>query len=114
MKPISWRSLSIPIAAMAAVIVLSNVLVQHAINDWLTWGAFTYPFAFLVTDLTNRWFGPARTRLPMARALGRRAGPAARLAVAPRRVRRRRARWPPATAPCGSAPTTPGGACSTA
>ena len=27
--------------------------------DTLTWGAFTYPIAFLVTDLTNRRFGPA-------------------------------------------------------
>lgn len=44
--------------AMAAVVVASNVAVQYPINDWLTWGAFTYPFAFLVTDLTNRRFGP--------------------------------------------------------
>ena len=28
----------------------------------LTWGAFTYPVAFLVTDLTNRQFGPASAR----------------------------------------------------
>lgn len=53
-----WR----PILAMAAVIVLSNVLVQFVINDWLTWGAFTYPLIFLVTDLTNRAVGPAAAR----------------------------------------------------
>jgi hypothetical protein len=47
---------------MAAVIVLSNVLVQHAINDWLTWGAFSYPLVFLVTDLTNRTLGPQMAR----------------------------------------------------
>ena len=52
----------LPIAAMMAVIGVSNVAVQHAINDWLTWGAFTYPLAFLVTDLTNRAHGPARAR----------------------------------------------------
>lgn len=44
--------------AMASVIVLSNWLVQFPINDWLTWGAFTYPLVFLVTDLANRALGP--------------------------------------------------------
>lgn len=47
---------------MAAVVTASNVLVQYAINDWLTWGAFTYPVAFLVTDLTNRRLGPSSAR----------------------------------------------------
>ncbi|KPF41729.1 hypothetical protein D621_21125 [beta proteobacterium AAP51] len=56
------KTLALPIFAMAAVIVLSNVLVQHAINDWLTWGAFTFPLVFLVTDLTNRALGPAAAR----------------------------------------------------
>ena len=56
-----WR-LRLPILAMAAVIVLSNVLVQHPINDWLTWGAFSYPLVFLVTDLTNRALGPQAAR----------------------------------------------------
>ena len=50
------------ILAMAAVVVFSNILVQHLFGDWLTWGAFTYPVAFLVTDLTNRRFGPAAAR----------------------------------------------------
>ncbi len=50
------------IAAMVVVIVASNVAVQFPINDWLTWGALTYPVSFLVTDLTNRRFGPARAR----------------------------------------------------
>ena len=57
-----WR----PIVAMAAVIVLSNVLVQFVINDWLTWGAFTYPLIFLVTDLTNRAVGPVAARKVVA------------------------------------------------
>ena len=55
-------ALRVPIAAMAAVIVLSNVLVQHPINDWLTWGAFTYPLVNLVSDLTNRALGPMAAR----------------------------------------------------
>ena len=48
------------ILAMAAVVVASNFLVQILILDGLlTWGAFTYPLAFLVTDLTNRYYGRA-------------------------------------------------------
>ncbi|WP_312404918.1 queuosine precursor transporter [Rhizobium sp.] len=57
--------------AMAAIVVASNILVQFhltgtlwgiALGDILTWGAFTYPVAFLVTDLANRQFGPAIAR----------------------------------------------------
>ena len=50
------------ILAMAVIVVASNILVQFQINDWLTWGAFTYPCAFLITDLTNRALGPSRAR----------------------------------------------------
>ncbi|PKP74048.1 MAG: hypothetical protein CVT84_10365 [Alphaproteobacteria bacterium HGW-Alphaproteobacteria-6] len=50
------------ILAMAAVVLASNILVQFLFGQWLTWGAFTYPFAFLVTDLTNRIHGPAAAR----------------------------------------------------
>ncbi len=50
------------ILAMAAIVVASNILVQFLLGPWLTWGAFTYPFAFLVTDLTNRLQGPAAAR----------------------------------------------------
>ena len=49
-------------AAMALVVLASNILVQFAINDWLTWGAFTYPGAFLVSELVNRRFGPQLAR----------------------------------------------------
>lgn len=51
------------ILAMAAIVVASNILVQFLILDGLlTWGAFTYPLAFLVTDVMNRVYGvgPAR------------------------------------------------------
>ena len=50
------------ILAMAAIVVASNILVQFLLGPWLTWGAFTYPFAFLVTDLANRFSGPAAAR----------------------------------------------------
>ncbi len=58
----SVKHLWVPVAAMVCVVVAANVAVQFPINDWLTWGAFTYPFSFLVTDLTNRAFGPERAR----------------------------------------------------
>jgi uncharacterized PurR-regulated membrane protein YhhQ (DUF165 family) len=50
------------VATMVVVIAASNMLVQHPVNDWLTWGALTYPFAFLVTDLANRFQGPVFAR----------------------------------------------------
>ncbi|MCB2128389.1 MAG: queuosine precursor transporter [Rhodobacteraceae bacterium] len=56
------RNLIPGILAMAAIVVASNILVQFLFGDWLTWGAFTYPFAFLVTDLTNRLQGAAAAR----------------------------------------------------
>lgn len=56
------RSLLPAILAMAAIVVASNVLVQILLGNWLTWGALTYPFAFLVTDLSNRLYGPAAAR----------------------------------------------------
>ena len=59
---IGLRGLAPGVAAMALVVTASNVLVQYPINDWLTWGALSYPFAFLVTDLTNRRFGPGAAR----------------------------------------------------
>jgi uncharacterized integral membrane protein (TIGR00697 family) len=50
------------VLAMAIVVVASNILVQHPIGTWLTWGAFTYPLAFLVSDIVNRLEGPAAAR----------------------------------------------------
>ena len=47
---------------MGAVVLSSNYLVQFPINYYgleeiLTYGAFSYPIAFLITDLANRSFG---------------------------------------------------------
>jgi uncharacterized integral membrane protein (TIGR00697 family) len=50
------------VLAMAVIVIVSNVLVQFLVGNWLTWGAFTYPFAFLVTDLMNRFYGPRAAR----------------------------------------------------
>lgn len=58
----SSTQLTVAVFAMGVVVLSSNILVQFAINDWLTWGAITYPFAFLVTELVNRAFGPAQAR----------------------------------------------------
>ena len=50
------------ILAMAIIVFTSNILVQYLFGDWLTWGAFTYPLAFLVTDVMNRVYGIAAAR----------------------------------------------------
>ncbi len=47
---------------MAGIVLISNVLVQYPINPWLTWGAFSYPVAYFVTDVCNRVAGPALAR----------------------------------------------------
>ena len=47
---------------MGLVVVISNYLVQFPIkyfglSDILTYGAFSYPITFLITDLANRAYG---------------------------------------------------------
>ncbi|KQV73301.1 queuosine precursor transporter [Rhizobium sp. Root1220] len=68
---LTMRSTLIYVALMTLVVVASNFLVQFPLHaelaginlaDLLTWGAFTYPVAFLITDLTNRQFGPKAAR----------------------------------------------------
>jgi uncharacterized PurR-regulated membrane protein YhhQ (DUF165 family) len=67
MLNLSFRRLVVPVLAMTLVVVASNILVQYpfepfGLGDYLTWGAFSYPVAFLVTDLTNRRFGATTAR----------------------------------------------------
>ncbi len=56
------RTLLPGVIAMAVIVVTSNILVQFLYGNWLTYGAFTYPFAFLVTDVMNRVYGSAAAR----------------------------------------------------
>ena len=47
---------------MGTIVLLSNYLVQfpinyYGLNEVLTYGAFSYPIAFLITDLANRSYG---------------------------------------------------------
>ncbi|MGB8812219.1 MAG: queuosine precursor transporter [Paracoccaceae bacterium] len=56
------RKLIPGIIAMATIVVASNILVQFLYGQWLTWGAFTYPLAFLVNDVMNRVYGVAAAR----------------------------------------------------
>ena len=56
------RNLIYLATAMVVVVLISNILVQYPVQlfglqDLLTWAAFTYPIAFFVTDLTNRYCG---------------------------------------------------------
>lgn len=66
-QTISMRALWLFVLAMCLVVALSNYLVQFPFNEFglgeiLTWGAFTYPVAFLITDLANRRFGVKTAR----------------------------------------------------
>ena len=52
---------------MGVIVLTSNYLVQFPINYYglekiLTYGAFSYPVAFLITDLANRTYGKIRAR----------------------------------------------------
>ena len=56
------RSLLLLSFFMGVVVLLSNFLVQfpinyYGLNEILTYGAFSYPIAFLITDLANRSYG---------------------------------------------------------
>ena len=47
---------------MGVIVLTSNYLVQfpvnfYGLNEVLTYGAFSYPIAFLITDLANRSYG---------------------------------------------------------
>ena len=53
--------------SMAMVVALSNYLVKFPVNyfgfkDLLTYGAFSYPVAFLITDLSNRRYGKSTAK----------------------------------------------------
>jgi uncharacterized integral membrane protein (TIGR00697 family) len=52
---------------MGAVVLASNYLVQlpikhYKLEEILTYGAFSYPVAFLITDLANRFYGKVAAR----------------------------------------------------
>ena len=52
---------------MGVVVLISNYLVQfpikyYGLEEILTYGAFSYPIAFLITDLTNRFYGKVIAR----------------------------------------------------
>jgi len=61
------RAFFLAVFVMFLAVTASNILVQYpfrfcGLDDMLTYGAFVYPFAFLVNDLTNRRFGPQMAR----------------------------------------------------
>ena len=56
------KTLIAGILAMAAIVVASNILVQHTFGAYLTYGAFTYPLSFLVNDIINRLAGVKAAR----------------------------------------------------
>jgi queuosine precursor transporter len=48
--------------AMTILVAASNFLVQFPINVWLTWGSFTYPASYLVTEITSCLYGSKTAR----------------------------------------------------
>lgn len=56
------KTLIAGILAMTAIVVASNILVQHTFGAYLTYGAFTYPLSFLVNDIINRLAGVKAAR----------------------------------------------------
>ncbi len=67
MSPIAQRKKTLIVLAIFHLIVItsSNYLVQLPVTFWgltTTWGAFSFPFIFLATDLTVRIFGASLAR----------------------------------------------------
>ena len=61
------RSFLLLSSLMGLVVLSSNFFVQfpvnyYGLNEILTYGAFTYPVAFLITDLANRSYGKIAAR----------------------------------------------------
>ena len=64
--------LSVLVASHVAIIIASNYLVQlplTLVGFHSTWGAFSFPFIFLATDLTVRLIGKAQARRVITRAM---------------------------------------------
>ena len=62
MNQLITRSLIPGVVAMAVIVVASNILVQHPMGAYLTYGALTYPLSFLVNDIVNRLQGVTAAR----------------------------------------------------
>lgn len=62
LESMTRRQFFVSVLIMGLIVMASNILVQYPINRWLTWGAISYPIAFLVADLLNRRFGPQAAR----------------------------------------------------
>ncbi|MDI9314516.1 MAG: queuosine precursor transporter [Hydrotalea sp.] len=72
-KPQAAASTNVPlkklapfIVAMITLVLASNILVNFPINEWLTYGAFSYPLSFLLSDLCNRLYGLRAARRVVA------------------------------------------------
>ena len=64
--------LSLLVAFHVAIVIASNYLVQlpiHLLGFHSTWGAFSFPFIFLATDLTVRLIGKQQARRVITRAM---------------------------------------------
>lgn len=75
LRAIPVSAMAIAVLAMSLVVLASNILVEYPVDvvligidfaNWVTYGAITYPIAFLITDTTNRLYGPMAARRVVA------------------------------------------------
>lgn len=50
------------ILIIACITLVSNLLLQFPLGDWMTWATITYPFMFLVIDVAHRLHGTNHAR----------------------------------------------------
>jgi len=67
MLKVENRIFFILVLLMGSVVIISNYLVQfpieyYGLQNLLTYGAFSYPVAFLITDLSNRIYGKNKAK----------------------------------------------------
>ena len=68
----AWMGLPLLVALHILIIIASNYLVQlpfELAGVHTTWGAFTFPLVFVITDLTVRLVGPTAARQVVARVM---------------------------------------------
>ena len=64
--PVPLKKIAPFAICMITLVLASNILVNFPIDSWLTYGAFSYPLSFLLSDLCNRLYGLQAARRVVA------------------------------------------------
>lgn len=62
MSPPTASGWIVAVLAMVLTVATANYLMQFTIGPWMTWGTPVIAFSFLITELTNRFYGPVVAR----------------------------------------------------